>query len=130
MHERQHKQINCVTSLSEFKGKAPTKMLFIDTTEGIAKLEIELRTLLGQRAHITRSDPEYLEYGPTAALSGCEDLTLYRVLNPQTNKGEGVARACEALGIPLAEVVAFGDADVRALCAYYGGHLPSLSVTE
>lgn len=102
----------------EFKGKAPSKVLFINTTDNIAKLEAELRALIGTRAHITRSDPEYLECGFTFAIyiaaCLCRDrLTNDRVLNPQTNKGEGVARACEALGIPLDEVVAFGDADVR-----------------
>jgi hydroxymethylpyrimidine pyrophosphatase-like HAD family hydrolase len=35
------------------------------------------------------------------------------VLNPASNKGEGLKRACKEMGIPLEEVVAFGDADVR-----------------
>lgn len=102
-------------------------MLFINTPEYIGKLEREVRALLGHRAHVTRSDPEYLEYVSYAnqCLSQApglwrpcaldEVLKSHRILHPHTNKGEGVARACKALGVPLEEVVAFGDADVCRL---------------
>jgi hydroxymethylpyrimidine pyrophosphatase-like HAD family hydrolase len=73
---------------------APFKMLLmtrdVDSTLGAAQAALPPSDL-----HLIRGTPPF----------------FVECLHPLVNKGEGLRRLCGALGIPLSEVVAFGDGD-------------------
>jgi len=88
-------QFNFISSYDEFRGKEPTKLLFIIPPEERNKLYDELaNTDIVNEIHLVKSDPEYLEF-----------------LHPEVNKGTSLELLCQKLGITLDEVAAFGDAE-------------------
>ncbi len=83
-----------VTDLSEWKGKAPTKLiLLMDPGEIDGQIE-QLAALFGDRVALSRSDPEYLE-----------------IMGPGVNKGTALPALAAHVGLTTAEVLAVGDAD-------------------
>ncbi|KAA0965479.1 HAD family phosphatase [Sporosarcina sp. ANT_H38] len=69
-----------------------TKALFIEKPEYLDKLQGELRTLFGERAHIAKSKVDYLE-----------------VTHPEANKGSALLHLAEKLGIDRSEIIGIGD---------------------
>ncbi|HEV3156052.1 MAG TPA: Cof-type HAD-IIB family hydrolase [Candidatus Baltobacteraceae bacterium] len=83
-----------VPSLRETFAQCPTtKIILFDEPERALEHLAALQALTGERAYLTRSDPQFVE-----------------VLDPRVNKGRGVANVAKRLGIPMDEVLAVGDA--------------------
>jgi len=78
--------------LRKFGGQAPTKILIIDEPDRAKAFYEEGLELYGDRLHITRSLPGYVEY-----------------LSKSATKGRALEAVAEHLGIPLAETMACGD---------------------
>jgi Cof subfamily protein (haloacid dehalogenase superfamily) len=83
-----------VPSLKEYTHRAPTKLLYVTAPETRPLIEEEIRPVIGQRATIIRTDPEYLEF-----------------LDPRVDKGWGVVKLAGILGIPMHAVMAVGDGE-------------------
>jgi Cof subfamily protein (haloacid dehalogenase superfamily) len=81
-------------SLSGFRGKEPSKIIFVGAAPLIDEQELFFRRLWGDSVYICRTWDYYLEF-----------------LNPLANKGSGLAVLAQAYGIDLSRVVAFGDAN-------------------
>lgn len=72
--------------------KGFTKALFIESPEVIDVLQEELKTLFGDRAHIAKSKPHFLE-----------------VTHPEANKGLALLHLAKTLGIDQSEIIGIGD---------------------
>jgi Cof subfamily protein (haloacid dehalogenase superfamily) len=82
-----------VPSLREaFVGSPATKAVVIDDPPAASAYVERLRSILGERAYVTRSYPEFIE-----------------VLNPRVDKGEALRFVAGRLHIDIAEVAAIGD---------------------
>ena len=68
------------------------KALFIESPETIDVLQEELKALFGNRAHIAKSKPHYLE-----------------VTHPEANKGLALLHLAKTLGIDQSEIIGIGD---------------------
>jgi hypothetical protein len=82
-----------VPSLVEaLDGRDPTKMNVIMPPEKTPGVAAELRERLGDRAYVTRSNPEFVE-----------------MLNPRIDKGLAFSHVAALLGVPLERTMAIGD---------------------
>lgn len=72
--------------------KGFTKALFIEKPEMIDVLQEELKALFGNRAHIAKSKPHFLE-----------------VTHPEANKGLALLHLAKTLGINQSEIIGIGD---------------------
>ncbi len=81
-----------LTTLDEIRAQVVTKAMIIDDPESIPRHKASLAPLLGGRAHMTESEPEYLEF-----------------LSPSADKGTGLRALAEFLGIAREETAAIGD---------------------
>jgi hydroxymethylpyrimidine pyrophosphatase-like HAD family hydrolase len=91
-----------VPNLDDYLHLAPTKVLYVVDPKRRNVIQEELAPRLGPRATMMRTDPEYLEF-----------------LDPGIDKGVGLTRLAESLGIPLGQVMAIGDGenDIAMLAA-------------
>ena len=83
-----------VGDLRVFADRAPTKALIVADPQHIQQLYAELAPRYAERAYVTVSNIEYLEFMP-----------------PGVDKGKALAVVAEHFGIPREKVIAFGDAD-------------------
>lgn len=92
--------VEAVGDLRCFAGRPPTKLLIVSEPERIRALAAELAPRYSQRAYVTTSMNDYLEFMPRGV-----------------DKGKALAVAAEHFGVPREKVIAFGDAanDVPAL---------------
>lgn len=86
--------LNVVGDLRVFAERAPTKALIVAEPERILALRDELTPCFADRAYVTISNVEYLEFMPAGA-----------------DKGNALALVAAHYGIPQERVMAFGDAD-------------------
>jgi len=84
---------NFIHSFDDFKGKSPSKILFVGSTDEIDLQELYFRNIWKDSVYICRTWDHYLEF-----------------LNPEANKGTGLQMMADAYGIDLKDVAAFGDA--------------------
>jgi Cof subfamily protein (haloacid dehalogenase superfamily) len=86
----------CITvdSFLQFSGSAPSKIIFVGDSAELDKEEAAYRREWGHVLYIVRTWDYYLEF-----------------LNPQANKGSGIAALAHAYGVDCADVAAFGDAN-------------------
>ncbi len=83
-----------VPSLAAYFHDRPSlKIVFVDTAERAAEELAATRALLGDRAYLTRSNPDFVE-----------------ILDPGVNKGEALAFIAERFKVTLAQTLAIGDA--------------------
>jgi Cof subfamily protein (haloacid dehalogenase superfamily) len=83
-----------VKSLREsFADQPSIKVVLVDDPDRAAEIRAALQPLLGDRAYLTRSQPDFVE-----------------VLSPDINKGEALAFVAQKYGATLAETMAVGDA--------------------
>ena len=83
-----------VSSLPEAFADRPTiKIVLVDDAERSQDHLEALRALLGDRAYLTRSHPDFVE-----------------VVDPAVNKGEALRFVAQHYDVPLSEVLAVGDA--------------------
>ena len=83
-----------VASLREtFAAQASIKIVLVDDPGPSEQHLAALKTLLGERAYLTRSHVDFVE-----------------VLSPDVNKGEALAFVAQRYGATLAETLAIGDA--------------------
>ena len=87
-------QYRLVDSLQSLRGSSPHKIIFVGDPAGLDKEEYELRKRWGDKLYIVRTWDYYLEF-----------------LNPEADKGKGLAALAQEYGVPLSEAAAFGDAD-------------------
>lgn len=80
------------TDFGLLKGVETTKALIFAENSILKKLEEELKELIGEEVDFTYSRPEFLE-----------------ILSKGVNKGRGVQKALEILGISPDNCIAFGD---------------------
>jgi Cof subfamily protein (haloacid dehalogenase superfamily) len=85
---------NFIDSMSTMAHLHPSKIIFIGEADEINRQEEHFRALWGDKVYIVRSWEHYVEF-----------------LNPAANKGLAIEALAQALGIPLDQVAAFGDAD-------------------
>jgi Cof subfamily protein (haloacid dehalogenase superfamily) len=78
---------------TEFAGRDSTKVVIATDPHRANELMIELAAKYGDRAYVTRSQPEFVE-----------------VLNPRADKGAALALVATRLGIALERTLAVGDA--------------------
>ena len=83
-----------VPSLDEFRGRAPSKIIFVGAPETLDEQERHFRNRWGDSVYICRTWDYYLEF-----------------LDPQANKAAGLDALTRAYNIPWPEVAAFGDAE-------------------
>ena len=81
-------------SLDAFRGKEPSKVIFVAPRAFLDEQERFFRRLWGDSVYICRTWDYYLEF-----------------LNPAANKGSGLEVLAEAYELDVSEVVAFGDAN-------------------
>ena len=86
--------LNPVGDLRIFAERAPTKALIVADPERILQLYSELSLRYAEKAYITISNIEYLEFMPLG-----------------TDKGVALAIVADYFGIPREKVIAFGDAN-------------------
>jgi len=72
--------------------RGSTKLLMIDEPETLDALIPALKERLGERAHVTKSKPNYLE-----------------VVHPEATKGHALLHLAAHYGIPREETIAIGD---------------------
>ncbi|MBD3316740.1 MAG: Cof-type HAD-IIB family hydrolase [Chitinivibrionales bacterium] len=77
-----------------FTGRSPSKVIFVGAPNTIDEMEEAFRAQWDGEIYICRTWDHYLEF-----------------LSPQANKGKGLRALATALGVDLADVVAFGDAE-------------------
>ncbi len=80
-------------SLERFRGRRPSKVIFVGPAPVIDKEEHYFRNLWGDSVYICRTWDHYLEF-----------------LDPRANKGSGLEALAAACGITWPEIAAFGDA--------------------
>ncbi len=73
--------------------KAPTKMIIIADPSHAETLVERFREMFGDRLYVTSTMPEYVEF-----------------MHPDVSKGRALQQVADAYDIPMAEVMAFGDA--------------------
>lgn len=73
-------------------GKPSTKLLLIDEPDKLDLVAAELRGLLGQQVHITKSKPHFLE-----------------ITHAEGTKGHALAHLADHFGFDLEKVIAVGD---------------------
>jgi Cof subfamily protein (haloacid dehalogenase superfamily) len=83
-----------VKNLEEFMHISPTKLLIVVDPPVRNKIDAELRPLFSSRSTVIRTDPEFLEF-----------------LDPSVDKGRGVAKLAEILGMTMDNVLACGDGE-------------------
>jgi len=83
-----------VDRLEDHLNVPPLKVLFVVDPPVREALYDELQPVFADRANVTKTDPEYLEF-----------------LHPEVDKGVGVQGLCDALKVPLSAVMAVGDGD-------------------
>jgi Cof subfamily protein (haloacid dehalogenase superfamily) len=76
----------------ELASKPSTKLLMIDEPEKLDQVAVELKGLLGEQVHITKSKPHFLE-----------------VTHPEGTKGHALTHLANHFGIELSEVIGIGD---------------------
>jgi len=76
-----------------FADQPSIKVVLVDDPEPSERHLAALTALLGERAYLTRSHPDFVE-----------------VLSPDVNKGEALAFVAQRYGATLAETMAIGDA--------------------
>ncbi|GBF35531.1 Cof-like hydrolase [Desulfocucumis palustris] len=84
-----------VGDLEEFLLKErfdPTKVLAVAEEEQLDGISPELKSLFGEKLHITKSKPHFLEFS-----------------HPLANKGHALAMVAEYYGISREEIIAVGD---------------------
>jgi len=93
-----------------------TKMLIIDEPDYLDEVAVELRKILGDGVHITKSKPHFLE-----------------IMHSEGTKGHALTYLAEHFGCDLSEVMAIGDAwndremlEVAGLGVAMGNAVPSL----
>ncbi|PDO10520.1 MAG: hydrolase [Candidatus Reconcilbacillus cellulovorans] len=79
-------------NLGRLIGLPLPKMLVVDDPERLDRIMPELRDMFGDRAHITKSKPHYLE-----------------VLHPEATKGHAIRFLAAHFGCDMKEVIAVGD---------------------
>lgn len=75
------------------KGRETTKFVVVLHREDADAYTAEMKRFAGERAYVTRSNPEYVE-----------------AVDPRVNKGTALRFVAEYLGVPMAETMAIGDA--------------------
>jgi hypothetical protein len=80
-------------SFDRFSGRLPSKIIFVGDSAELDKEETSYRKEWGSELYIVRTWDYYLEF-----------------LNPDANKGSGIAALARAYGIDRSDIVAFGDA--------------------
>ncbi|WP_274649227.1 Cof-type HAD-IIB family hydrolase [Paenibacillus humicola] len=102
--------------LGKLIGRPSTKMLIIDEPAVLDELKTELGGLFGDRVHITKSKPHYLEF-----------------MHKEGTKGHAIAFMAQHIGCSLDEVIAIGDSwndhemiEVAGLGVAMGNALPRL----
>jgi Cof subfamily protein (haloacid dehalogenase superfamily) len=80
------------TSLDRFKGRLPSKIIFVGSKPFLDEQERQFRALWGESVYICRTWDYYLEF-----------------LDPKANKASGLEALAHAYGIELSQVAAFGD---------------------
>ncbi|MCY3017715.1 MAG: Cof-type HAD-IIB family hydrolase [Planctomycetota bacterium] len=83
-----------VKNLDDYLHLAPPKVLYVVDPRLRGAIQKELEPRFGSRVTMMRTDPEYLEF-----------------LEPGIDKGVGLARLAEVLGIPMGQVMAVGDGE-------------------
>jgi Cof subfamily protein (haloacid dehalogenase superfamily) len=81
-----------VHDLARFDGRRPTKILLIDTKDVTDRLLTHFQRQFGDSLYVTKTEDEYLEF-----------------MDRGVSKGAALARVADALGVPQAQCVAFGD---------------------
>ncbi|MBN2188587.1 MAG: Cof-type HAD-IIB family hydrolase [Chitinispirillaceae bacterium] len=82
-----------VPSLGKFRGRRPSKVIFVGAAAVIDKEEHHFRKLWGDAVYVCRTWDHYLEF-----------------LDPLANKAAGLGALADAYGVGWPEIVAFGDA--------------------
>jgi hypothetical protein len=77
-----------------FTGRSPSKVIFVGAPGTIDDMEKMFRARWDSEIYICRTWDHYLEF-----------------LSPKANKGNGLCALAKALGVDLADVAAFGDAE-------------------
>lgn len=73
--------------------KAPTKMIIIADPVHAEELVARFREMFGDSLYVTTTMPEYVE-----------------LMHPDVSKGRALRQVADSYGIPMSEVMAFGDA--------------------
>lgn len=84
---------NFLDSFDSFRGKSPSKIIFVGEKAEMDKQESFFRSLWKDDIYICRTWDYYLEF-----------------LNPRANKGDGLTALAESYGLGINDVIAFGDA--------------------
>ncbi|NLB72935.1 MAG: HAD family phosphatase [Firmicutes bacterium] len=95
---------NPVENLLEFLNRPPTKLLMMAEPETVDKLLPELERKFGDRSHVARSLPSYIEF-----------------TGKGVTKGSALAGLSEHLGIPKDGVMAIGDSENDISMLSYAG---------
>ncbi len=95
---------NPVGNLVEFLNKPPTKLLMMAEPEIVDKLLPDLERKFGDRSHVARSLPSYIEF-----------------TGQGVTKGSALAGLSEHLGIPKDRVMAIGDSENDISMLSYAG---------
>ncbi|MEH7087348.1 Cof-type HAD-IIB family hydrolase [Neobacillus drentensis] len=92
------------------------KMLIIDDPDYLDKVAVELRAIVGDQVHITKSKPHFLE-----------------IMHMEGTKGHALSHLAAHFGCDLSEVIAIGDAwndremlEVAGLGVAMGNAVPAL----
>jgi len=95
-YECENNRMDCVEvdNLADALSFAPCKLLMSTDPEGIRAVQAQIASRLPARLSVVQTAAFYLE-----------------VIPADIDKGEGLRRACEAVGIDITEVVAFGDSE-------------------
>jgi hypothetical protein len=83
-----------VKDLMEYTHLAPSKVLYVVDPTIRNAIQADIAPRLGSRVATLRTDPEYLEF-----------------LDPGVDKGVGLTKLAEVLGIPMGQVMAMGDGE-------------------
>lgn len=81
-----------VEELSSLAERGLAKVLFVGNPSYLDRLQISLKEIFGDCAHIAKSKPNYLE-----------------VTHPKANKGSAILYLAEQLGIQQSEIIGMGD---------------------
>jgi Cof subfamily protein (haloacid dehalogenase superfamily) len=93
-----------VGDLTQFDGREPTKLIILESPEETDRLLAEFRSRYASSLYITKTKPEYLEF-----------------MNRGVSKGKALEALSGRLGIPSAEMVAFGDSYNDVSMLQYAG---------
>lgn len=86
--------VHVVGPLLDFLEERPTKLVVVDTEERVEELEVEMKALFGERLHVARSLPHFLEFS-----------------DRHVTKGSGLAFAAQLLGFDQAATLGCGDGE-------------------